>query len=185
MRGEDRPLNVGLRRTSRALLIAWFFLGFPLGLLAAVHPLFVISPLALLAVVGIWSMRLRCARCGHPIHKHYVVLAGATFSYWAPWIRKRCLRCHAEIPGGIAPSWGLRWQRLWCVATAGPEPQRARSSGAVLRKRTFVLIVLIFTNIIGGVGLALVVDARLIWIAMALPTLFAVLLVALRWSSTR
>jgi hypothetical protein len=79
----------------------------------------------------------------------------------------------------------LRWQRLWHVATAAPEPQRAQSSGEVLRKRTLVLIVLIFTNIIGGLGLALVVDARLIWIAIALPTLFVVLLVALRWSSTR
>jgi hypothetical protein len=55
----------------------------------------------------------------------------------------------------------------------------------VLRKRTLVLIFLIFTNIVGGLGLALVVDLRLIWIAVVMPTLFAVLLIALRWSSTR
>lgn len=183
MRDAGRPLNAGLRRTSRALLIAWFVLGFPLGLLVAIHPLFLIGPVALLAVVGIWSMLLRCARCGHPIHKHYVEVAGATFSYWAPWIPKRCLRCHAEIPGGIAPSWRVRWPQPR-VLTAVPEPQRA-APAEVLRKRTVVLIFLIVTNLIGGVGLALAVDARLIWIAIVLPTLFAVLLVALRWSATR
>ena len=88
-----------LRRTSRALIAVWFIGGFALLLLTLyVHQLFAILLVALQAVVGIGMMRLRCRHCSHPIHMHYVRIRGRAFPYWAPWVSKQCVHCHAEIP---------------------------------------------------------------------------------------
>ena len=87
-----------LRRTSRTLIAVWFTMGFPLLLLTLyVHRVFAVVLVALQAVVGIGMMRLRCRHCSHPIHMHCIRIGGRPFSYWAPWISQRCVRCHAEI----------------------------------------------------------------------------------------
>jgi hypothetical protein len=88
-----------LRRTSRTLFVLWFVGGFAFGLLTVyVNRFFVILLVALLAVVGISMMRLRCKTCGHPIHMHYIRIFRRAFPYWAPWISDRCDQCSAEIP---------------------------------------------------------------------------------------
>src|SRR5262249_26809317 len=99
MMRKDHFLNVRLRWTSRVLVTAWVGGGLVFGLLAVtVHVLFLIPLVLLLAVIGVWSMRLRCARCEHPIQKHYLEAGGMRLAYWAPWIPKYCHRCHARIP---------------------------------------------------------------------------------------
>jgi len=88
-----------LRRVSRALIVLWLLGGFTLGLLTVyVSQFFVVLLVALQAGVGIGMMRLRCGHCRHPIHMHYVRIAGRPVPYWAPWIAKQCVRCDAEIP---------------------------------------------------------------------------------------
>jgi len=96
---QGTPSIATLRRTSRVLIISWFFGGFALAVLGlAVHRIFLIPLFALFVLVGIWTMRLRCSRCGHPIHKYEATVAGVRFFYWAPWIPKRCSRCNTRIP---------------------------------------------------------------------------------------
>jgi hypothetical protein len=60
------------------------------------------------------------------------------------------------------------------------DPQDMKTPDRPVRKKALVLVFLMVTNLVGGLGLALAVDARLIWIAVILPALFGLLLATLR-----
>jgi hypothetical protein len=52
--------------------------------------------------------------------------------------------------------------------------------GMPIRKKAIILVALILVNFFGSLGLTLYVDQRFLWSVVLLPTLFALLLLALR-----
>src|SRR5438309_1121169 len=95
-RAQQSP-NAGLRRRSRMLRLIWGVGAGTLLLLIAVSRFFVIPLVALLLVLGVSLMLLRCCRCGHPIHRRRLKIGNVELSYWSAWLSKRCPRCQAEI----------------------------------------------------------------------------------------
>ncbi len=72
--------------------------GIVLGVLSlTVTPRLLVLFFAVPIALGISSMLLRCSKCRHPVHKHYVKVFGLTWSYWGPNVPRRCPRCHEMI----------------------------------------------------------------------------------------
>jgi len=133
--------------------------------------------LAFECLIGLAFMLIRCEHCGYPVHKRERTLFGATLSTWSILVPRRCPRCHSPIP----------WRR----SSGEPEPGRRQSQGRPSeaaasqsnRSQTVGILALIaLANLVGGAGLALFVDIRLIWVAIVIPAAAAVAILVVRRS---
>jgi len=120
--------------------------------------------LAFECLIGLAFILIRCEHCGYPVHKRERTLFGATFPTWSVLVPRRCLRCHSPIP----------WWRSSGEPQLGRRENLGRSSeGPASRSNrnqaVGVLALIALANLVGGVGLALFVDRRLIWVAIVIP----------------
>ncbi len=83
-----------VRTKYRMALATWVTGGLVLGLLAVeVSNLFIAPLLVLMAVLGVYTLNLRCPNCGHP------VLLGLPGQFWGvrSWVPRRCASCGVEL----------------------------------------------------------------------------------------
>jgi uncharacterized membrane protein YfcA len=110
--------------------------------------------------IGLAFMLIRCEYCQRPVHRRSHTVFGVTISTWSVGVPRRCLGCDAPIPW-----WGPSSKKNSRPTTDVPSSPRGDRNRAVV----VVLAFLAATNFVGGIGLALVVDHRLIWIAVVIP----------------
>jgi hypothetical protein len=148
-----------IRLTSSLLLVA-SIVGLVVGVAAAQIDLRAFIGLATFeCAVGLAFMRIRCEYCRQPVHKRRRGLLGSMISTWSVSVPRRCPGCDAPIPW-----WGSS-QGARTLTPRIPLSRRSDREGRVV----LVLVILAVANFLGGIGLALVVDHRLIWIAVAIP----------------
>ena len=72
--------------------------GFFFGLLAVlVHGAFLILTFGVVVGGGIWSLRVRCPRCGTPVFKKEVTAFDVRWRYWGGFTPPRCRRCGLDF----------------------------------------------------------------------------------------
>ena len=75
---------------SFAITILWIPLGFFFGYLVLEIGVYFLIPLFLLFFsVGIYTLLVRCPKCGKPVFYNYF--------FWSPWAPRKCRRCGYKL----------------------------------------------------------------------------------------
>lgn len=77
-----------------------FLVGIPatVGMFEIAAPRFAWLAVLWVAGAGLYTLSLRCERCGTPMYKRRITLLGAEFSYWGGFtIPKNCSNCGKDF----------------------------------------------------------------------------------------
>jgi len=168
-----------IRLTSRILLLLSLVGLAVTALIAQENPQAILWFVVYEVSIGIAFMFIRCGVCRHPVHKHYVTVFGATFPYWSILLPRRCPRCHTAIPwrGHVADG-HVRDREL------GERPPDGPTTRLDKRTLSIALAALGVVNLVGGLGLSVIVDRRFMWAAIVVPGAAVVGMYLLRRSKT-
>jgi hypothetical protein len=80
----------------RVVVVLWFLLGSAF-LIMYISNYFIIPLLLVTAMLGMYSLSLRCPNCGKPVLHNHIEIFGIDFYIWTSWIPKKCKKCGVEL----------------------------------------------------------------------------------------
>jgi hypothetical protein len=82
----------------RVVVVLWFLLGSAFLIMSMYISNYFIIPLLLVtAMLGMYSLSLRCPNCGKPVLHNHIEIFGIDFYIWTSWIPKKCKKCGVEL----------------------------------------------------------------------------------------
>jgi hypothetical protein len=93
-----RPKKFTVRKKYRIALFLWFVNACALMLGAVgISAYFLIPLVVLLLIIGLYTISLKCSRCGKRVLYNPFTILGTTIWIWTAWIPKKCTQCGNEL----------------------------------------------------------------------------------------
>ena len=91
--------NYPVRTKYRIAIFLWF-INAPALLLATLYlnQYFLIPLFAVFAIVGLYTLLLKCPRCGKKVLYNPINIFGTELWVWTSWIPKSCTQCGEKMP---------------------------------------------------------------------------------------
>jgi hypothetical protein len=87
-----------IRTKNRITALVWFVGGLlNLWLILKLSQWFLISLFTLFILVALYSLSLKCPKCGKPVLNNPIRVFGVELWLTTPWVPKKCTRCGQDL----------------------------------------------------------------------------------------